>query len=94
MSTRNLTDPFGRINGNPPPGYKWTLVEHVKIADWYGGYGVCSVASEPETREQKKARLLREAADLVRTEGKSEVVPPEDLRSSLIKLIEFLSEEK
>lgn len=70
--TRRHQDPYGRINGDPPEGMSWTIVEHPSNdLSWLRqshreSTQLCSVEGPPrETQEEKKIRLLREASALL-----------------------------
>ncbi len=95
MIPRTVSDPFSKIKGNPPPGYTWTLVEHKTEASNTGGGRVVSfVDARPEIPEERKARLLREAADLIRQGTQlSSPIGSKELREGLIRIAEALEVE-
>lgn len=94
MTNRNQ-DPYNRINGDPPRGMTWTLIEHDSNRSRASGIILCQVqGSEPETPEEKKARLLREAAGLIRQGTQlSSPIGSKELREGLIRIAEALEVE-
>lgn len=94
-------DPFHRINGAPPPGFTWTLVEHPTNGHLWnppegsGAFSVCTVVGPPdEEPKAKKARLLREAAELIRRGTQlNSSVGSKDLRDGLIRIADALEVE-
>lgn len=78
-------DPFNRINGDPPQGMSWSIVEHpTGDLRWLReshreSTHVCSVhGPSPETEQERRIRLLSETADLT-TKAMSRNSEPSDL---------------
>lgn len=94
MIPRTTSDPFTKIRGNPPPGYTWTLVEHKTGKPRSSGRVIAFVDARPEIPEERKARLLREAAALIRQgTTRSSQIGSEELRTGLIRIAEALEVE-
>lgn len=90
------------MDDNPvPPGKTWVTLE-LTPEEWRSGdYEYCDLdliscihGPKPETSDQKKARFLREAAELIRQGTRADSpVWAEELRTGFLRIAEALEIE-